>query len=144
LTTLLSLFFLNGSYLSFINKTGNVYKIGFADLVRNTPGQAPEIIGSLLPLTIIIIFVAVLSVITIFLFKKRKIQLLLSGILTGIVSCFILASLYYSYSVISKYDATIVPGIKMALPILQLIFSVLAFRGIKKDDQLVKSYDRLR
>jgi hypothetical protein len=32
----------------------------------------------------------------------------------------------------------------MALPFLQLIFSILAYRGIKKDDQLVKSYDRLR
>jgi hypothetical protein len=30
------------------------------------------------------------------------------------------------------------------MPVIQLILSILAFRGIKKDDQLVKSYDRLR
>jgi len=144
LTTILSIIFLQGSFLSFINNTGDVYKIGFNDIVRSTQGQAPEIIGSILPLTIIIILVAVLSVITIFFFKNRKLQLLLSGILTALISVLILVSFYYSYSVISKYDTTFVPGVKMALPFLQLIFSILAYRGIKKDDKLVKSYDRLR
>jgi hypothetical protein len=144
LTTILSVLFLNGSFLSFINKTGDVFNIGLINIVRSIQGQAPEAIGKVLPLTIIVILVAVISIVTIFLFKNRKIQLLLSGILTGLISVLILVSLYYSYSVISKYDSTFVPGIKMGLPFLQLIFSVLAFRGIKKDDQLVKSYDRLR
>lgn len=144
LTTVLSILFLSGSFLSFINKSGDVYKIGFTDIVRITQGQTPEIIGKIFPLTIIVILIAALSLITIFLFKKRMIQLLLSGILIGIISVLILVSFYYTYSVISKYDATMEPGIKMALPFLQLIFSILAFRGIKKDDKLVKSYDRLR
>jgi hypothetical protein len=144
MTTILSLLFLNGSFLSFINKTGDVFKIGFTGIVRSTPGQSPEIIGRALPLIIIIMLVTCLSVITIFLFKKRAIQLILSRILICLISGLILISLYYSYSVISKQDATFVPGIKTVLPVLQLIFSILAFRGIKKDDQLVKSYDRLR
>jgi hypothetical protein len=140
----LSIIFLQGSFLSFINKTGDVFKIGFTDIEKITQGQSPEIIGKILPLTIIVILVAVLSVITIFLFKNRKLQLLLSGILTGLISVLILVSFYYSYTVISEYDAVFVPGVKMAMPFLQLIFSILAYRGIKKDDQLVKSYDRLR
>jgi hypothetical protein len=140
----MSIIFLQGSFLSFINKTGDVFKIGFTDIVRSTQGQAPEIVGGIIPLTIIVILVAVLSLITIFLFKNRKLQLLFSVILTGLISVLILVSFYYSYSVISEYDATFVPGVKMALPFLQLIFSILAYRGIKKDDQLVKSYDRLR
>jgi hypothetical protein len=144
LTTILSVLFLNGSFLSFINKTGDVFNIGFINIVRSIQGQAPEAIGKVLPLTIIVILVAVISIVTIFLFKNRKLQLLLSGILTGLILVLILVSMYYSYSVLSKYDATFVPGLKMGLPFLQLIFSVLAFRGIKKDDQLVKSYDRLR
>lgn len=144
LTTVMSIIFLQGSFLSFINKTGDVFKIGFTDIVRSTQGQAPEIVGGIIPLTIIVILVAVLSLITIFLFKNRKLQLLFSVILTGLISVLILVSFYYSYSVISEYDATFVPGVKMALPFLQLIFSILAYRGIKKDDQLVKSYDRLR
>jgi hypothetical protein len=144
MTTILSLLFLNGSFLSFINKTGDVFKIGFTGIIRSTPGMPPEIIGRALPLIIIVILVTGLSLITIFLFKKRAIQLILSRLLICLISGLILISLYYSYSVISKQDATFVPGIKTALPVLQLIFSILAFRGIKKDDQLVKSYDRLR
>lgn len=144
LTTILSLLFLNGSFLSFVNKTGDVVNIGFTNIVRSIQGQAPEIIGKILPLTILVILVAVLALTTIFLFKNRKLQLLLSGILTGLICVLLLVSFYYSYSVMSKYDASLVPGVKMALPFLQLIFSVLAYRGIKKDDQLVKSYDRLR
>ena len=144
LTTIMSIIFLQGSFLSFINKTGDVFKIGFTEIVRSTQGQPPEMVGRIIPLTIIVILVAVLSFVTIFLFKNRKLQLLFSGILTGLVSVLILVSFYYSYTVISEYDAAFVPGVKMALPFLQFIFSILAYRGIKKDDQLVKSYDRLR
>ena len=56
----------------------------------------------------------------------------------------ILVSVYYSYIVISRYNTSIVAGFKMAVPVVILILSVLAYRGIRKDDNLVKSYDRLR
>ena len=39
---------------------------------------------------------------------------------------------------------TIIPGIKMVVPLLILIFGILAQRGIKHDENLVRSYDRLR
>jgi hypothetical protein len=35
-------------------------------------------------------------------------------------------------------------GIGAALPLLTLIFCALAFRGIRKDEQLIRSADRLR
>ena len=144
LTTLLSLLFLNGSFLSFINKTGSVIKITFTGIVKSTEGQGFELIGRVLPLAIIVILVVVLSLVTIFLFKNRHIQILLSKVLIGLILGLILVSGYYSYVIISKYDGEIIPGMKMALPLLLLIFSILAFRGIRKDDQLVKSNDRLR
>lgn len=144
LTIILSSLFLNGNFLSFINKTGDVYKIGLTNIVKITQGQGSEIVGGVLPLAILVILIAVLSIITIFLFRQRKTQLILSGITIGLVLALILWSCYHSYIVISKYDATFVPGLKMVLPLLQLVFTILAFRGIKKDEQLVKSYDRLR
>ena len=144
LTTLLSLLFLNGSFLSFFNKTGSVIKITFTGIVKSTDGQGFELIGRVLPLTIIVILVVALSLVTIFLFKNRNLQILLSKILIGLISGVIIVSAYYSYIILSKYDGKIIPGIKMALPLLLLIFSILAYRGIKKDDHLVKSNDRLR
>jgi hypothetical protein len=52
--------------------------------------------------------------------------------------------MYVSFRIVSKFDARLIPGFKIILPIVILVLSILAFRGIKKDDQLVKSYDRLR
>jgi len=144
LTTLLSLLFLNGSFLSFINKTGTVIKITFTSMVKSSEGQGIELINKLLPLSIIILLIPILSLVTIFVFKKRNIQLLLSKILIGLVTGLILVSGYYSYIIITDYSGEIVPGVKMALPLIMLILSILAFRGIRKDDRLVKSYDRLR
>ena len=80
----------------------------------------------------IVVLIAVLSIITIFLFKKRKTQLLLSGILIGLVLGLILASCYYSYSVMSKYDATFVPGVKMALAFSAVDIFHIGVQGDKK------------
>lgn len=144
LTTIISFLFLNGSILSFINKTGSVIKITLTSILRDTEGQGTETIEKVLPLTIILILVASVAMVTIFLFKNRNIQLWFSRILIGLVSGLILVLCYYSYLIISEYECKIVPGIKMTLPFILLILSVLAYRGIRKDDNLVKSYDRLR
>jgi Domain of unknown function (DUF4293) len=144
LTVLISLLLLKGSFLVFFEKAGSVIKVTFNGLFRETDGQGIVMIEKLFPLSVIIALIPVLSLITIFFFKKRNIQIWLSKILIGLVSCFILLSCYYSYLVKSEYSGNIIPGIKMVLPLLLLIFSILAFRGIRKDDQLVKSYDRLR
>ena len=144
LTTLLALLFLNGSILSFINKSGSFIKVTFTGIEKFTEGQGSELIEKLLPLSIVLILITVVSLVTIFYFKKRAVQIWLSGILIGLVSFLILACGHSSYMIMKKYSAEIVPGVKMALPFLMLIFSILAYRGIKKDDQLVKSYDRLR
>jgi hypothetical protein len=70
--------------------------------------------------------------------------MILTGILILLISIFIGASLAYSFNIISKYDAEFASWYKLLIPVIQLILSVLAYRGIKSDDDLVKSYDRLR
>jgi hypothetical protein len=144
LTTLLSLLFLKGSFLSFIDKSESVIKITFKGILRDTYRQGFELIEKLLPLSVIIILIPALSMITIFFFKKRKIQLRLA--LSGIILAagLILISIYYSFFVNIKYGAALLPGFKMVFPVLILIFAILAYGGIRKDDRLIKSYDRLR
>jgi RsiW-degrading membrane proteinase PrsW (M82 family) len=141
---LLSFLFLRGSLFSFQSKTGSVLKITFSGIVKSTEGHDFEFIEKTLPLAFILILIVLLPVIAILLFKRRNIQLLLSKIIIGLVSCLILACGHITYLTMTKYSAEIIPDIKIALPFLMLIFSILAHRGIRKDDQLVKSYDRLR
>jgi Domain of unknown function (DUF4293) len=144
LTTLLSILFLNGSFLNFINKTGVITKLTFKGIEEGSSAQGFILIERLLPLSIVLLLIAVISLFTIFFFKKRKVQIWLSGILIGLVIFLILACGHSSYLIMTKYSSEIVPGIKMVLPFLMLLFSILAYRGIRKDENLVKSYDRLR
>lgn len=144
LTTLLSLLFLKGSILNFINNSGSAIRITFTGIVKSAEGEGFEVMYNLLPLSVIILVIPVLSLVTIFFFKNRSVQLWLSKILIALVTGLILISVYCSYLIITQYNGELVPGIKMTLPLLQLVLSILAFTGIRKDDRLVKSYDRLR
>ena len=144
LTTLLSFLFLTGSNLSFVDKSGYMIKVTFNGTFRNTGGQGFEFFERFWPFSVVIIIIPVISLITIFLFNDRKTQLrfALSGII--LAAGFVLFSLYYTYIICLNYGTQIVPGYKMLIQILLLIFNYLAYRGIKKDDDIVKSYDRLR
>lgn len=144
LTTLLSVLFLNSNILSFINKTGTIIKITFRGLQEGSQLQGFTVTEKFMPLSVVLIIIPLLSIVTIFFFKKRIIQLWLSLILACLILFLILACAHASYLAMSRYSAEIIPDVKMVFPLLMLIFVILAYRGIKKDDRLVKSYDRLR
>ena len=144
LTTALSFLFLGGSFLNFNDKAGLAMIFTFKGIEKISSGQGFELIQNTWPFTIVLILIILLSLLTIFLYKNRTLQLLMAKILIGLVLFLILISAYYSYVIISDFGGTLIPGVKMALPVVMLVLSILAFRGIRKDDQLVKSYDRLR
>lgn len=144
LITILSLVLLNGSILVFSEKTGSLINVTFSGIFRANTGQGLELIEKLLPLSVLIILIPLISLITIFIYKNRKVQLRLSLFLIILISVFVIALIHVSLSVISKFEASIIPGYKMIIPVLILIISILAYRGIRKDDRLVKSNDRLR
>lgn len=144
LIALISLFLVKGSFLVFSEKAGSVIRVTINGIFREDAAQGLVLIEQLLPLSVFIILIPITSLITILLFKNRKIQLRLSLFLIVLIVILIIAFIHVSISVISKFDAGIIPVLKMFIPLLILIVSFLAYRGIKKDDQLVKSYDRLR
>ncbi len=86
---------------------------------------------------------AILSLIAIFLFKNRKLQFVL-GRLNIILNLILLGLFVYHSLSLSGEVATSEKGIGMFLPIFSIVFLVLANKAIKKDEDLVKSVDRLR
>ena len=116
----------------------------FKGIIKKTEGQEINVIQNIWPFKIILILIVLVALVTIFVYKNRTLQLTLAKFLIGVVSGLILISCYYSYVIISTYDGTFVPGVKIIIPVAMLALSILAFRGIRKDDKLVKSYDRLR
>ena len=85
-----------------------------------------------------------LSLVSIFSFKKRqnqfvmgRLNMILNLILLGL---FVYRSLNLSGEAVSVSEK----GIGMFLPVVSIVFLVLANKAIKKDEDLVKSVDRLR
>jgi len=96
-------------------------------------------------LVILIILLGILAIICIFLFKNRKLQFRLSVL--GVILSLIFVFLEYVKVEDFKKEKSIVSGsyqLGALLPILMVIFFVLAARGIYKDEKLVKSLNRLR
>ena len=86
---------------------------------------------------------AVLAMIAIFTFKDRKLQFVLGRL--NIILNFILLGLFVYRSLnLSGETEVSEKGIGMLLPIFSIVFLVLANKAIKKDEDLVKSVDRLR
>lgn len=144
LTTLLSGLFLKGSFLSFINNMGSEFIINFKGIYQTTGEQEFVLIEKLIPLSVIFILIPVFSILAILLFKNRGRQRFITLIVIILASGLIVILTYYGISVVQSYKTTLVLNVKMFLPLLILILSILAYRGIKKDENLIKSYDRLR
>ncbi|WP_025741833.1 DUF4293 domain-containing protein [Aquimarina pacifica] len=86
---------------------------------------------------------AILSLVSIFLFKNRKLQFVLGRI--NILLNFILLGVFVYWSLtISGETQVSEKGIGMIIPIISIVLVVMANKAIKKDENLVKSVDRLR
>jgi len=86
---------------------------------------------------------ALLSLISIFSYKNRKFQFVLGRL--NIILNFILLGFFVYQSLNVSGEANVSEkGIGILLPILSIVFLVLANKAIKKDEELVKSVDRLR
>lgn len=86
---------------------------------------------------------ALLSLISIFKYKKRQAQFVLGRL--NIILNFILLGLFVYLLLISSGESQISEkGVGIFIPIFSIVFLVLANKAIKKDEDLVKSVDRLR
>jgi len=85
-----------------------------------------------------------ITVYSIISFKKRQTQFVLNRL--NIILNLILLGLfvYHSLNISGETPAVSEKGIGMFLPILSIVLLVLANKAIKKDEDLVKSVDRLR
>ncbi|WP_375237948.1 DUF4293 family protein [Aurantibacter sp.] len=86
---------------------------------------------------------AALALFSIFSFKNRQFQFVL-GRLNIILNLILLGFFVYLSLNLSGETTVSEKGIGMFLPIVSIVFLVLANKAIKKDEDLVKSVDRLR
>lgn len=106
----------------------------FADSIFN--------ISDHLLLTAAFSLAGVLSLIAIFLFNNRKLQMKMSimAIIATILG--IGSGIFFFLSDPAGEQAS--PGLGSALPLLMILFLLLGWRNIRKDENLVRSMERLR
>lgn len=144
LTTIVSGLFLNGSFLKFSTAEGSDIVMKFNGIYQTAGEKGIELIARTIPLTVISVLIPVISLLTIFLYKNRKLQIKSALTLIILEVLLIGAVAYYGLTFIQNNNVSPVPVIKTFIPIVTIILSTLACRGIKKDEDVVKSYDRLR
>jgi len=117
-----------------INKAGSSY---FALELLNEN----KFILKMIP--ILFIISGLMSIISVFMFKNRKNQFVLNR-LNILVNFILLGVLIYHLLTLSGESQVSEKGIGAFLPIVVIVLLAIANRAIKKDEDLVKSVDRLR
>ncbi len=83
---------------------------------------------------------ALVAFITLFLYKNRPLQMRLCKInFLFMVTLYVAIGLYIHFM---ELEITLSPLI--ALPLITILFTYLAYQGIRQDERLVRSLDRLR
>ena len=126
---LISALIIGGLYLWFpIIKSES----GFIIISNNEPMVLGLIFGSIL-----------LTLLSILNFKKRQLQFVINR-LSIILNFSLLGVFVYRSLTLSGETLVSEKGIGVLLPIISIVFLVMANKAIKKDEDLVKSVDRLR
>lgn len=95
-------------------------------------------------LLILLILTAFLSFISIFFYKKRKLQVRISTINILLIIGFYVVEILYILKFQSVLESSFYLNWAICLPVIALIFIYLAIKGIKKDEALIKAVDRIR
>jgi len=99
--------------------------------------------GLLMGMSTLFFVSAFLTFLAIFQFKKRQLQFVL-GRLSILINFILLGILVYFTQNLSGEMNVSEKGIGLLIPVFTIVLVVLANKAIKKDEELVKSVDRLR
>ena len=143
ISVLLPIYLLKGAIAKFQATDEIFYTIGSKGVILNK-GLDVEIIKSTVAIPTVIFLIIFCSLIALFLYRNRKIQKLFTLAAFTVSFCLLVMEVLYVFQIYGRYDAAFkfVPGC-LVPPILCLI-TILAFRGIVKDEKIIRSYDRLR
>ena len=126
-------------FLAALSSGGLIFVFQLWENSAGEPVYAQDDYSVLIPFLIS----ALISLVTIFLFKNRKLQFVLGRL--NILLNLILLGLFVYWSLMVPGESNISEkGIGMLIPFISIVFLVLANKAIKKDEDLVKSVDRLR
>jgi hypothetical protein len=122
---------------------GALFILPFASAPKTTDGIFADGLFNIhdnIGLLILTALVAVIALVSIFLFNNRKLQMNV-GKLNLVLS---LALMSWAAYLFFTMMATAAFGVGLVMPVVLMIMTVLANRNILKDERLVRSADRIR
>ncbi len=138
---ILSLFLLTGSITRFTLE-GSEFVLkhsGLLDAAGNKTGVATW------PLSALFITVAVLAFLNIFFYKHRMRQMRIAVFLILLSAGMLAMMFYYTFVAKSQLEGSLVLyQWRFVLPPINMILLYFAFRRIRRDELLVKTFDRIR
>ena len=137
---LLSELMLTGDLIQLTAGGGTVFSMSFLGMENN----GGEVIQRLWPMTVILAVVPLLALVTIFLYKKRSLQMRLTMLVLLLSLGTLILGAFYVLMFDRKIDVNIIWKVKVLFPLITAILAWLAWRAILKDEVRVRSYDRLR
>ncbi len=122
-------------------ETGFVnFKITGLEEEINTKKEIPDTLS----LVILTALIAIIALFSVFLFKKRVLQMRLSMINIFLMIGQLGLIYYFIYAIADKFDFAYNFKIAIVFPIVGIILTILAYRAIRRDELLVRSMDRIR
>lgn len=145
IATLLGASLALGTIATYVSPLGITTTLGISNTVVNTAFQTLEsnTNGGILVISAVIVGMGLFAL---FSFKNRKTQQLVCNIGTvlSLFATLYLASTNNMLMEKNGINAFIISNYRLFTPLLCMMLFILAQRAIKKDDDLVKSADRLR
>ncbi len=127
--------------IGFTNQEGGAWML-YADSIKSAVGDSQ--VMQTIPLAILFIIVELLILASVFLFKRRVLQLraTILAMILQLLSYGLIG--FYVFQGAKLLDAR--PGLLFMsiIPVVSFIFSFLAFRAIRRDILLLRMVDRLR
>ncbi|MEJ7779550.1 MAG: DUF4293 domain-containing protein [Daejeonella sp.] len=131
-------------YLQVLQPDGSAKSLKVTGVYENIAGQVVQT-EPFLALTIATVILGLIPFVIIFLYQHRKRQIMLSYLAIVLI-------IGFSFWLIQTAKAALGPvnlqaenyGIGSMVPSIAILFIILAIRGIKKDERMIKSADRLR
>lgn len=127
----------------FIGDNGMAYLLHTWGIAEAGRESSPVLLGTI-PLLLLFIIVLLLLIVATFAFKKRMMQMRLSVFSIVLMIGSLVLLFFYRRQGMMHFDADGYFTVYAALPIVAAILTYLAFRGVKKDEELIRSYDRIR
>lgn len=119
-----------------------VYELSHSGFTTEGDGS-PEL--ATWPLTVLLGVTALLSFLNIFFYKHRNRQIRICVFLIVVFAGMLGMFIYYTQAAAGFFDEPIIIyRWRFVIPPVNMILLYLAFRGIRKDEVMVKAFDRLR